>query len=244
MGMMKYDDSTFAAEGRTWRRDWAKPVDEYHVAADLGQSMDHTAVCVIRHQVVPLDNWTPTPSGRDTGVLKQDRTETFDVVHLQRLPIGQSYVDQAAHISELLARPPLNGRCDFAIDQTGCGAAVGDLFDQREPKPIRIVITAGFEPVKHGPRKWAVPKSSLISNLDARLHTGELRFAPALLEAENMKAELADFRRHVSTAGRSLFEARSGAHDDLVLAVSLALWRATGGGKRGDLLIGAATGFY
>jgi hypothetical protein len=144
----------------------------------------------------------------------------------------------------LLARPPLNGRCDFAIDQTGCGAAVGDLFDQREPKPIRIVITAGFEPVKHGPRKWAVPKSSLISNLDARLHTGELRFAPALLEAENMKAELADFRRHVSTAGRSLFEARSGAHDDLVLAVSLALWRATGGGKRGDLLIGAATGFY
>jgi hypothetical protein len=42
-----------------------------------------------------------------------------------------------------------------------------------------------------------------------------------------MESELKDFRRHVSEAGRYSFEARSGAHDDLVLAVAIALWRAT-----------------
>jgi hypothetical protein len=38
--------------------------------------------------------------------------------------------------------------------------------------------------------------------------------------------ELKDFRRHVSEAGRYSFQARTGAHDDLVLAVAIAAWRA------------------
>ena len=42
-----------------------------------------------------------------------------------------------------------------------------------------------------------------------------------------METELKDFRRHVSEAGRYSFAARSGQHDDLVLAVAIALWRAT-----------------
>jgi hypothetical protein len=46
------------------------------------------------------------------------------------------------------------------------------------------------------------------------------RLMPAL------ETELKDFRRRVSEAGRYSFAARTGAHDDLVLAVAIALWRA------------------
>jgi hypothetical protein len=77
-----------------------------------------------------------------------------------------------------------------------------------------------------GNSRYTVSKSYLVSNLDAKLHTGELRFAKELREAPAMETELKDFRRHVSEAGRYSFEARSGAHDDLVLAVAIALWRA------------------
>jgi hypothetical protein len=39
---------------------------------------------------------------------------------------------------------------------------------------------------------------------------------------------LKDFRRKVSTAGRYQYEARVGRHDDLVLAVAIALWSCVG----------------
>ncbi|GAG16116.1 unnamed protein product, partial [marine sediment metagenome] len=45
--------------------------------------------------------------------------------------------------------------------------------------------------------------------------------APALLK------ELQDFRVTYSSAGHALFNARHGAHDDLVLALALAVFGAT-----------------
>jgi hypothetical protein len=62
-----------------------------------------------------------------------------------------------------------------------------------------------------------VAKGILISTLDARLHTGELRFAKELTDADALADELKDFRRKVSAAGRFQFEARVGKHDDLGL---------------------------
>src|SRR6267154_884501 len=90
-----------------------------------------------------------------------------------------------------------------------------------------LTITAGIEQ-SHGYGGWHVSKQVLISTLDARLHTGELRFAKELLEAGAMQEELKDFRRKVSVAGRYTFEARVGKHDDLVLAVAIGLWTLVG----------------
>ena len=46
-------------------------------------------------------------------------------------------------------------------------------------------------------------------------------------EAGALVEELKDFHRKVSEAGRASFNARSGAHDDLVLACAIAVWFAT-----------------
>jgi hypothetical protein len=63
--------------------------------------------------------------------------------------------------------------------------------------------------------------------VDARLHSGELRFAAELGEAQALAEELKDFRRHVTSAGRATFQARVGKHDDLVLATAISLWWCT-----------------
>jgi hypothetical protein len=127
----------------------------------------------------------------------------------------------------LLARPPLVGNCELILDETGCGRPAADLFDTTGLKPTRVTITAGAEQsFVNG--SWHVSKQTLVSTLDARLHTGELRFAKELLDAETLREELRDFRRHVSTAGRYSFEARVGKHDDLVLAVAIGLWALVG----------------
>jgi len=67
--------------------------------------------------------------------------------------------------------------------------------------PVRITFTSGFEVTGQG-RNWGVRKSLLVSTLDAKLHTGELRFSNELLAAEALRDELQDFQKHASQTGR------------------------------------------
>jgi hypothetical protein len=127
----------------------------------------------------------------------------------------------------LMARKPIAGNCELVIDETGVGRAVADLFDTVGVRPTRVSITAGAEQ-SFVSGAWHVSKQILISTLDARLHCGELGFAPELHEAGAMEGELADFQRKVSAAGRYSYEARVGKHDDLVLSVAIALWACVG----------------
>ena len=82
---------------------------------------------------------------------------------------------------------------------------------------------------ERGANRTVLLATQLISNLDARLHTGELRIAAALGDAGALRDELQDFQRKVSDAGRATYAARTGTHDDLVLSVAIALWFATSG---------------
>jgi hypothetical protein len=128
---------------------------------------------------------------------------------------------QVQHIAGVLARPPLT-EARLVIDETGIGRAVGDIFDSAGLRPNRVTITAGMKMTQHGGRTWHVPRAQLISGVDARLYTGELRIAAGIRDA----GELKDFQRKVSDAGRSTWATRTGGHDDLVLAVAIALWFA------------------
>jgi hypothetical protein len=67
----------------------------------------------------------------------------------------------------------------------------------------------------------------LISGVDARLRASEVRIAAGIRAAGALADELKDFQRKVSDAGRATYAARTGAHDDLVLAVAIAVWFAT-----------------
>lgn len=68
--------------------------------------------------------------------------------------------------------------------------------------------------------------ASLVSQLQAALHTGWLEIAADLPDLAALKAELQNFRVNFTQAGSMTFAARVGAHDDLVLAVAIALWYA------------------
>ncbi len=189
------------------------------LGADLGQSTDPTAIAVLEHCKF---------FNRHVGGIRTQIAERFDVRHLARLPLGLSYPSVVQEVQLLISRKPLAGRCELIIDETGVGRAVADIFDSTGLKPTRVSIPAGTDQSRHGLRGWHVAKQILISTLDARLHTGELRFAAELLEAGAMQEELKDFRRKVSAAGRYAYEARVGKHDDLVLAVAIALWAVVG----------------
>ncbi|MGJ4996218.1 hypothetical protein ACQR0Z_17450 [Bradyrhizobium sp. HKCCYLS3077] len=209
-----------------WRSIRARPVDRWFVGVDLGQSTDPTAITVMNHRVVPLDDWERNEKTRTS---RQKRAVYFDVRRLERLKLNMSYPAQIQHVADLLARlNMLNPH--LVIDETGVGRPVGDMFDAAGLYPSRITITAGLEATQHGGRSWHVPKGLLISNLEAHAHSGELRVAAAAKDAAALKDELKDFQRKISEAGRTTYAARVGAHDDLVLSVAIALWMAAQGG--------------
>ena len=53
---------------------------------------------------------------------------------------------------------------------------------------------------------------------------GDLRIAASLPDAAVLARELQDFRVRFTEAGNATFNAREGAHDDLVLALALAVF--------------------
>jgi hypothetical protein len=202
---------------------FVKPVDRFIVGLDIGKSVDPTAICILHHKIVGLDKYT---NYLKKGFSKQHASESFHVVHLERLPLHTPYPQQVHHVKALLSRPPLSERTPLIMDDTGVGRPIGGQFIEGGLRPKRVTITAGLEVTQHSGDTWHVPKSYLISNMESRIHSGELQVALELKEAGPLRDELADFERHVSDSGRTTWGARVGKHDDIVLACSLAVWWA------------------
>src|SRR5215467_2544779 len=157
----------------------------------------------------------------------------FRCGHLERIPLGTSYVGIVAHVARLLARLPAGA--ELAIDFTGVGRPVADMFFAAGLSPTLVLITGGAtETFDAG--IIGVPKLSLISRVQALLHEGRLKIHRDLTEAAELVRELQDFRVEFTAAGSITFNARSGRHDDLVLALAIATWCAYGGGPAADWL--------
>jgi hypothetical protein len=160
----------------------------------------------------------------------------FQVGHLERLPLGTPYPAIVAHVGRLLTKLP--GGPELVIDFTGVGRPIFDMFISSGISPIGVLITGGTAETHAGPI-CSVPKLTLVSRLQALLHEGRLKILRELDEAETLIRELQDFRMEFTAAGHMTFSARSGKHDDLVLALAIAVWRAHRGGNAGWVFLEA-----
>jgi hypothetical protein len=183
--------------------------DPFYIGVDPGQSIDPTAVAVV--QRVSRDNGKPL----------------FRCGHLERLPLATPYPGVVQHVRRLVSKEPFLGHSELVLDLTGVGRPVGDLFQAEGLRPVKVSITAGDNETRNEHGIWHVAKLLLVSTVQALLHDGRLQIQKDLPEAPVLKVELEDFRASVTDSGRWTFGARSGAHDDLVLALALALWRAS-----------------
>jgi len=153
-------------------------------------------------------------------------SDIFQVGHLERVPLGTPYPGIVAHVGRLLGKLP---NPELVIDYTGVGRPVFDLFTYAGISPVGVLITGGADETRHGVI-CSVPKLTLVSRLQALLHEGRLKIQKELAEAATLVRELQDFRGGFTEAGHLTFNARAGKHDDLVLALAIAIWRAYGGG--------------
>ena len=92
-----------------------------------------------------------------------------------------------------------------------------------------VTITSG-EKETHEGSHWRVPKRDLISACQVLLQQRRLKIAASLPEAKTLTEELLNFRYKITQASNLTYESwREGTHDDLVLALSLAVWASEKG---------------
>jgi hypothetical protein len=190
------------------------------IGLDLGQAKDFTALGIIEC-VRSVD-----------GCNGKDEITHLNCIHLQRWQLRTSYPAIVADVVKMINGLQPEQSPDYkpvlAVDATGVGAPVVDLFKREkinaELRPIQIVGGANISE-EFGMTR--VPKRDLVSVVQVALQNRTLKIANELSEAETLARELQNFTVKITDSANDVYGAwREGTHDDLVLAVALALWTA------------------
>jgi hypothetical protein len=148
---------------------------------------------------------------------------------LQRWALGTPYRRVVADVKELTDRPPMSG-CELVVDSTGCGEPVVEMIQGAGLRAglRRVYITSGRGAHQAPDGTWMVAKAELVSVVVAVGESGRLQFTKGLALAKIAQRELEQFSAKITAAGNETFGAaadwRERPHDDIVLAIALALW--------------------
>ena len=209
----------------------------FFVGVDLGQRRDHTAVAVVER--VPREARAFDPVAWRTNV--EALPDEWVVRHLERMPLGTPYTEVTARIVRLARHERLRGECRLVVDATGVGTPVVDMLRAARPGcAIAPVWITGGQKERFDGAVWHVPKLDLLARLQALLETKRLRVARSLREAGTLVRELVSMRCERRASGYLKVGAEgAGEHDDLALAVALAVWpgRKARAGEQGARLI-------
>ncbi len=194
----------------------------HYVGLDLGQAQDFTAVGVIER--TDAYDVLRRLFDQDASTITKYRSSMYALRKLERIALATAYPQIVRHVTILMRDPRLTSPV-LVVDKTGVGAPVVDLLRQASLSPVAITITAGVG-VTTSTGSMGVPKRDLVSAVLVALQEGTLKIAAGLRLAEALVEELVNFRVEISESGKDSYEARAGVHDDLVLSVALAAWRA------------------
>jgi len=184
-------------------------MSDYIISVDVGQAQDPTALI-----------------GVDIRTAKEQEP-SYVVNHICRFPLGTKYGAIVAYVGGLA--DAISGPMPtLVVDRTGVGRPVVEQFQESGgPWPIGITIHAGYN-VTHDAGDINVPKRDLVAAASVVFENRRIKFAKGLAFVDVLIQELKGFRAKISAAGRDSYEAggdwRSAPHDDLVLALAMALW--------------------
>jgi phage FluMu gp28-like protein len=177
----------------------------FYLGLDLGQRQDPSAVAVVEKE-----------------------GENLLLRHVERAPLGTPYPKVVERMRRMVEHRELRRQCALVVDATGVGAPVVEMLRGAGLgcEICAVTITSG-ERENETPSGWNVPKQDLIAAMQVPLERGALRIAREMREVGPLVKELMDMKSVRGRSGRVRLGADGCAeHDDLVVAVALACWRA------------------
>lgn len=175
------------------------------IGLDLGQRRDPTAIIVDER-------------GPD---------DTHRIRHIEQPRLGTPYpkvIRRVAEIRDRIAKLTKYAPTIYA-DATGVGRPVIDEFRAKGVDVVPVTITAGEGVTREG-SELHVGKLALISRLEVLLSDGRVEWDGSTRMGKTLTTELHRFQLKVSQAGSLQLEAEQSFHDDLVIALALAVFDA------------------
>lgn len=170
---------------------------------------------------------TPTPPRRVTigldlghandhsalAILEQEQRHRV-LRQIARFPLRTPFGEIVKRLDRIARTPDLAGRTTIVADATGLGAPVLEMIRTAKiPAAIVPVVITGGVHANQSNGTWHVPKTDLVTALYLMFEQGGIRIPKGLPGYRALEEELL----HFGTA-------RSGIHDDLVMALALAAW--------------------
>jgi hypothetical protein len=198
---------------------------------DLGLQKDYSALAIVE--------CVRTSKTVDLVGIRADCTNTTDTidrlscVHLKRWALKTSYAAIVANVIKMLDNLDPDAshtrRPVLCVDTTATGGPVLDLFRREAIKAelVAFQITGGAN-VTTEFGMVRIPKRDLLSAVQVALQDRKLKIAAQLPDAELLSRELQNFTVKITNSANDVYgNWREGTHDDLVFAVSLAVWKAS-----------------
>jgi hypothetical protein len=206
---------------------------------DLGKERDHTvlALCERRWQ---LGEWS-------AALHEPARRPVLVVRDLVRLPLRTAYTQVPQAIKNVFTRyeaaspyvVPVQTARNVVVDAGGVGGGVLDIIRQSQQtrylpslQLVPVFTSSGHEPGLTATGCHTVPKRDLLTALRATIEARSLIVPRRLKMAEELFRELTGFRENGGSTAR---------HDDLAMALCLAVWWATRHEK--ELLVAPSPAF-
>lgn len=180
----------------------------FAIGVDLGQRRDRTAIVAVE---------------------KDERRGTMMVRFAKRAPLGTPYPAVVRMVEQVVRTLGRQGGCELAVDATGVGTPVIEMLQAARLgcELASVTITAG-DSASQKAGGWSVPKKDLMAGVQVALEAGELRIAKDLRELSALVRELVDVKATAGKTGHVRLGADGyGQHDDLVIALALACWKAS-----------------
>lgn len=202
------------------------PHSRFVIGADLGQSVDQTAIIAIERKVEATEEVKTRP-GRHYGAtdVYRELQVSYRLRGAELLPLGTTYQAVAAHLAARVESTKPFGPVNLVFDETG-NRAGGDLIRAaiEAPRPIACTLSPSERDNQISNRRWSVSKANMVTGLLSALENGYLTIAGDLRDFDNFAKHLVDLRRKISAMGHLSFNAREGGHDDYVSAAGLGWW--------------------
>ena len=110
------------------------------------------------------------------------------------------------------------------VDVTGVGRAVCDQLSDLDVRHQKVSIHGGGAVGRLDDGTLSVPKRDLVASLVVRFEQASLLIPRRMRHADTLEKEATSFQMKLSASGHDTYNARSGEHDDLLLAVALPVW--------------------
>jgi len=187
------------------------------IGVDVGQVHDATAIVVV-------ETYRPEPEPPAFKYL-----ELRHVVHwCDKVPLGTNYVDVADEVARVVKRAASLGHAILVVDNTGVGRPFTDLLGHKAGISMRTVtFTSGESESQDGTYGHRVPKRDLMTALRLVIETHRITVMPTCPFRADLMTELQNIDFTIAErTGHDRYEAAPGFHDDLVMALALAIWWA------------------